>query len=292
MSRAKFAFCMLLIVMVVGCNGRKPDDAAQQAPAGTQPAASQPAPAQQTGQSETAAVQTPEKPADRPSTSPQQVKPQTAGKTNRPSSASAPQQQAPPPSPVYAPVVENKPVEPPPPPKPPEPKYAVIESGTGIPVRLQEALDSGVNKTGEKFNAILDKDIVVGGELVAARGCVLEGKLPAVTQSGRVEGVAAMSLQLVSITIGDKAYPMQTETLSFQAESTKKKDATKVGIAAGIGTVIGAIAGGGKGAAIGAAVGGGAGTATVLATRGKEVKFDPEHAFTFMLRSPVKVQLK
>ena len=56
------------------------------------------------------------------------------------------------------------------------------------------------------------------------------------------------------------------------------------------GAAIGAIAGGGKGAAIGAAVGGGAGGATVLATRGQEIKFPAEHRFSFSLRSEVKVQ--
>jgi outer membrane lipoprotein SlyB len=90
----------------------------------------------------------------------------------------------------------------------------------------------------------------------------------------------------------DQAYALQTDTLSFEAESTKKKDATKVGIGAGLGAVIGAIAGGGKGAAIGAAVGAGAGGATVVATRGKEVVLDAEHKLSFELRRDVSVKLQ
>jgi hypothetical protein len=175
---------------------------------------------------------------------------------------------------------------------PPKPKFATIAEGTKISVRLQDALDSSVNQSGDTFRTILDKDIVVDGQVVAPRGCILEGKLSNVKRSGRVEGRASMTLQLTSLAVGEQTYALQTDILSFEAESTKKKDATKVGIGAGIGAVIGAIAGGGKGAAIGAAVGGGAGGATVLATRGDEVKFEPEAAFSFALQNSVSVRLQ
>jgi hypothetical protein len=97
-----------------------------------------------------------------------------------------------------------------------------------------------------------------------------------------------MSLQLTSLLIGKEAYDLQTDIITKEAESTKKKDATKVGIGAGLGAAIGAIAGGGKGAAIGAAVGG----ATVVATRGKELHFDVEQKFVFVLRRDVNVKLR
>jgi hypothetical protein len=167
-----------------------------------------------------------------------------------------------------------------------------IPGGTTIQVRLQEALDSGVNLTGDTFSAMLDKDIEVNGIVAAPRGSVVEGKLSKVVRSGRVEGRASMSLQLTSLTVGNQTYDLQSEILVFEAESTKKQDATKVGLGAGVGAVIGAIAGGGKGAAIGAAVGAGAGGATVIATRGKEIKFDAEHRFNFALRNGVSVKLQ
>ena len=85
---------------------------------------------------------------------------------------------------------------------------------------------------------------------------------------------------------------MRSNTLSFEAERNTKGDAAKIGAGAGIGAVIGAIAGGGKGAAIGAAVGGAAGTGSVLASRGKEVKFPAEHQFTFELRNDISVRLR
>lgn len=173
-------------------------------------------------------------------------------------------------------------------------RLVTIPAGTVIPVRLQDSLDSSVNQDGDVFRAILDQDIVVDGNIVAPRGSVAEGKLSNVARSGRTKGRATMSLQLVSVQLGDgdPPYPFGTEVLAFEAESTKKEDATKVGIGAGIGAVIGAIAGGGKGAAIGAAAGAGAGGATVLATRGKEVKFEPEQEFNFKLIQDVSVRVE
>lgn len=187
---------------------------------------------------------------------------------------------------------EQRVTEPPLPPKPPEPRIFTIPSGTVLNVRLQDALDSGVNKAGDIFSADLDQDLVVDGRVVAPRGSLLRGKLSQVAQSGRLQGRASMSLQLIDLVVANQTYPIQTEILSFEAESTKKKDATKVGVGAGLGAVIGAIAGGGKGAAIGAAVGAGAGGATVAATRGKEVQFEKEHRLSFELSRDISIRLQ
>jgi hypothetical protein len=278
MSIAKYAFCGVLLLGFAGCTKKGQENAAQQPPAETQQTASQP--------QAQPAVPAPE--AAKPAATQQ---PATAGTTKK--AAKNEQKPAAVASPVEStPVAAAKPAEPAAPPKPPEPRFAAIAEGTKIEVRLQDALDSAVNKTGDTFSAILDKDIVVDGAVVAPRGSVLDGELLNVTRSGKVEGVASMSIQLTSLTVAKQTYPLKTEILKFQAESTKKKDATKVGIGAGIGAVIGAIAGGGKGAAIGAAVGGGAGGAAVVLTRGKEVKFEAEQALSFVLRNSISIKLQ
>ncbi len=155
---------------------------------------------------------------------------------------------------------------------------------------MLDPISSADNKTGDRFKATLDRDIEVDGKVVAPRGSVVTGKLIEVKQPGRVEGRAALSMALTNITIGNTTYEIKTNTLAFEAEKSTKEDATKIGIGAGIGAVIGAIAGGGKGAAIGAAVGGGAGTATVLATKGKDVKFPVEERFSFVLGNSLQIK--
>ncbi len=197
-----------------------------------------------------------------------------------------------PPAPKPAAPEPPAPEPPAPVPPAPEPQYATLTGGTVISVRLQDPLNSGVNQVGDTFRATVDQDLRIGADTVVFRGSVVEGTLTYVEKSGRVKGRAAMSIQLTSLKVGGQAYPIETEILSFEADATKKKDATKVGIGAGLGAVIGAIAGGGKGAAIGAAAGAGAGTATVLATRGDELDFEPEHLFDFTLSRDVVIRIQ
>lgn len=292
MRQVRIVFSFLLLLMLAGCS-QKQEQTQSEPPA--QPAAeqqppAQPAPPQQAetppGQAEStqaAPGRSPVRPAERSAsakTAPA-MNPRTGAVEPVPRSAATSNAMPPgtSPTPAAAPV-------------PPRPKIAVIPAGTKLTVRLVEPIDSAINKTGDTFQATLDNDLLVDGSLVAPRGSTVTGKLTQVLQSGRVQGLAQMSLALRDLRVGDAVYPIQSNVLSFQAESTKNKDAAKVGIGAGIGAAIGAIAGGGKGAAIGAAVGGGAGGATVLASRGKELKFPAEHQLTFSLRSEVNVTLR
>jgi len=173
-----------------------------------------------------------------------------------------------------------------------QPRFITIPSGTVLHVRLQEPLDSGVNRSGDTFHAILDQDLRINGSLVAPRGSIAQGKLSNVESSGRIEGRASMTLQLVNLIIERQSYPVQTEILSRQGESVGKKTATKVGIGAGLGAVIGAIAGGGKGAAIGGAAGAGAGGVTAAATNRKELRLEAEDQLNFVLSRDVDVKVQ
>ncbi len=273
MLRAKYAFLAILLIVFAGCAKTNQETTQQQQPPATeQPAAQQATPPPE-AQQQAAESQAPA-PESRKATSAQ--KPASSRSSQRTPPATA------------APSAESRPSAA----SVAAPRFATIPSGTSVHVRLQDALDTSVNQTGDTFSAIVDKDIQVDGVVVVPKGSVFEGKLSKVVRSGRVQGRAQMSMQLINLTIGNQKYPVQTDLLAFEAESTKKKDATKVGVGAGLGAVIGAIAGGGKGAAIGAAVGAGAGGATVVATRGKELRFEAEHQLTFALNNDVKVRLQ
>jgi hypothetical protein len=206
------------------------------------------------------------------------------------------------PAPVQAPASAPVAIAPPPPPPPvmeerkPEPRQpatVTIPAGTTIAVRLEQALASDRNYQGDQFRATLDQPIVVDQLVIAERGARVFGKVVEVDQSGRVKGLAQLSLELTSLTTADgQRLQIQTERFSKQANSTKKKDAAKIGAGAGIGAIIGAIAGGGKGAAIGAGAGGAAGGADVLLTRGDPAKLPVETRMSFRLRDAVTVTEK
>jgi len=174
---------------------------------------------------------------------------------------------------------------------PPPPTTAVLPAGTNIEIRLTEAVSSATARAGDTFGAVLDRDLVVDGHLLAKAGSDLVGKVKQATPSGKVKGRATMSIEVVSINTGGKTHNLPTVPLSFQAEGSGKKDATKIGIATGVGTLIGAIAGGKKGAAIGAVVGGGAGTGVVLSTKGDEVSFPSEQRISFEIAKEVELPI-
>lgn len=284
MSRALCPVLGLILIVTTAC-GTKDKQEAENLPAEMQTAQEVTAPAEvvapQPSQPVTQVPETPQPVAAVKST----PKPRAAAPpAPAPTPAPAPAIPAPAPEPVPEPVIA--------PPPPPEPQYASLTGGAVIPVRLLDTLNSGVNLTGDTFRAMVDQDLMVDGKTVVPSGSIVEGELTYVEKSGRVKGRAAMSMQLISLKIGREIYPIETEVLSFEAEATKKKDATKVGIGTGLGAVIGAIAGGGKGAAIGAAAGAGAGTATVLATRGDEVEFEAEHPFDFTLSQDLGIRIQ
>jgi len=184
------------------------------------------------------------------------------------------------------PAEPSKPAEPP---KPAAPKSVTVPAGTTLSVVLSSSLDSGKNKAGDTFTGNLSEPIVVGGKTVLDQGTKVEGKVVAAEGSGRVKGKANMSLTLTSVTVKGKDVSISTKTHAQEAESSKGRDAAVIAGGTGVGAAIGAIAGGGKGAAIGAAVGGGGGTGAVLATKGKEVKYDAESKLDFTLDQDVKV---
>jgi hypothetical protein len=137
----------------------------------------------------------------------------------------------------------------------------------------------------------LADDLDVGGRLLAPKGSIVIGKFSDVERARKIEGRARLALILTELQLRGESYGMETNTLTFEAEASTKDDVAKIGAGAGIGAAIGAIAGGGKGAAIGAVIGGGAGTATVMATRGKEVEFPAEHELTFKLERDIRLTI-
>ena len=174
---------------------------------------------------------------------------------------------------------------------PPQPATVIVPEGTVLEVRLSEPLSTKTNKNGDEVVALLDKDLVVDGKIVFPEGSKTYGTLLAVKASGRVEGLAEMTLTLTEIHLGQDIYQVGTSAITIQAEATKGDDAKLIGGAAGVGALVGGLIGGKKGAAVGAAVGGGAGTAKVLTSTGQEVEFEAEHKFSFNLSREVEVKL-
>jgi hypothetical protein len=176
---------------------------------------------------------------------------------------------------------------------PPEPavrqEVLQILTGTTLTVVMIDPVATDTSKPGDTFTASIGEPVIVNGKTALAKGTKVRGRVETVEEPGRVKGKAALSLVLTQVIGKDKTYNISTEPFSAEAESGTKKDALKVGGAAAIGAAIGAITGGGKGAAIGAGVGGGAGTAAVLATKGSQLRIEPETKVNFILKKNLDV---
>jgi len=223
-------------------------------------------------------------------TVPPDAAPAETAVTAPPPSSPAPATDAAPSRPT-APRSEPRPTPVAPAPAPPGPTSheVTVPTGTTMPLELLTAVNSETGTIGTEVRARLQEAIVLGGDTVIPNGATLTGTVTDVERSGRVQGRARLALRFTEVSFSGQRETLRTDPLTFEAEGTKKQDATKVGAGAGIGAVIGGILGGGKGAAKGAAIGGAAGGGAVLATRGKEVDLASGTALTATLAAPLRL---
>jgi len=166
-----------------------------------------------------------------------------------------------------------------------------LQAGATLPVRLGQSLSSEHNQVGDTFTATLDAPLSAGGFVIAERGARVEGHVIEAQKSGHVKGKATLALELDSLDTSDGQH-VAIKTEIFRKQGATMATGDQVGVvaaAAGIGAIIGAMAGGGKGAAIGAGAGGAAGTGGVVATRDKSVTLPTESKIAFRLSAPVTI---
>jgi len=167
-------------------------------------------------------------------------------------------------------------------------RTVTLPSGAPIAVRTIASLSTRTHKTGDPFEAILDQTLEIDGVVIAGRGAAVTGVVSNSDPGGRTKGVASITLNLKTVRAeSGELLSVTTRSFSKNARTTKKKDATKIGIASGVGAAIGAIAGGGKGAAIGAGVGAAGGTGLVVATHGDPAVVTGESLLRFPLAAPI-----
>jgi hypothetical protein len=167
-----------------------------------------------------------------------------------------------------------------------ESKPVVVPVGTVLTVNLGEAVGSKISEPGQTFSATLAQAVTVGGETVIAKGATASGTVVDAKPLGRFKGGALLQLKLNSVA----DLPVETSSVVRTQTGKGKRTATMVGGGAGLGAIIGGLAGGGKGAAIGALAGAGAGTAGTAYTGNKEITLPAETAVSFKLEQPLEIK--
>jgi hypothetical protein len=173
----------------------------------------------------------------------------------------------------------------------PEPKAPmVIPAGTVITVRLGEAVGSKISQAGQTFTASVTDPVQVDGATVIPSGASASGVVVDAKPLGRFKGGASLRIKLTSINVNGADRQVESSSIARTATGKGKRTATMVGGGAGLGALIGGLAGGGKGAAIGALAGAGAGTAGTAYTGNKDIVLPAESALSFKLDQPLQLK--
>lgn len=175
---------------------------------------------------------------------------------------------------------------------PPPPVVVELPAGTSIRVRLDSDLGSKISQPGDSFSATVADDVLKGGDVIIAKGARAEGTVVDAKPLGKFKGGAALVIKLDRVRSKWGSYPVETSSIARAEKGKGKRSAAFIGGGAGLGAIIGGIAGGGKGAAIGALAGGGAGTAGSAFTGNKQIVLPAETLLTFKLDHSVHITEK
>src|SRR6185312_12403605 len=121
-----------------------------------------------------------------------------------------------------------------------------VPAGTRILVRMTDSIDSKQQKAGYRFTASLETNLQVEDVVVARRGTPVYGVLASAASSGRMSGSSELELELTDIAMNGMSYPLVTSAYEIKGSGEGSKTARKVVGGAGLGALIGGLAGGGK----------------------------------------------
>jgi BON domain len=165
----------------------------------------------------------------------------------------------------------------------------VVPSGSVLRVRINQGMNSKNTAPGTTFDGVVMGSVFAGNAIAIPRGATFQGTVVAAHSAGELSGKGELKLQLTSVTFGGKTYPVVTDFWWHQGvDKTGNTVGNTVGLA-GVGALIGAVAGGGVGAAVGAGVGGVAGLGVSSASGRGEASLPSEAIVTFHLTQPADV---
>jgi hypothetical protein len=158
----------------------------------------------------------------------------------------------------------------------------LVPVGTDLKIRINDTLSSKNSRIGDRFTAT----VVDPNRFDEA---TVHGHISSIQKSGKVKGRTSMNLAFDSIQLrdgrrgvlhgyvtrvyGDDAGKADNEG-GIESGSRTNQTIKRSGIGAGVGAIIGGIAGGGKGAAIGLIVGGAGGAGSLAVKGSKELKIE------------------
>jgi type IV secretion system protein VirB10 len=181
----------------------------------------------------------------------------------------------------------------------------VIPAGTKVPLVLRQAIWTKNAREGDSVYAQTNFPVVIDGVMAIPPGTYVQGKITRVQRPGRVKGKAEVQVNFTSMIFPngytvmlpgalDKAPDVDANIKgkegTVEGQGSKGKDVGTVASNAGTGAAIGGLATqSGKGAAIGGVGGLAVGLATVLLTRGPDIKMENGSALEMVLEREISL---
>jgi type IV secretion system protein VirB10 len=168
-------------------------------------------------------------------------------------------------------------------------QWLTVPAGTKVLLVLKNSVSSKNAKKGDGVYLESTFPVTQDGRVIIPAGTYVQGVIDEVRRPGRVKGRGQILMHFTTL-VYPNGYTVQLPSSAVEsadstdaqtvadkegtvrAEGTKGRDAATIATATGTGVGIGAAAGGLKGAGIGSGIGGAVGLATVLLTRGEEVR--------------------
>jgi hypothetical protein len=186
-------------------------------------------------------------------------------------------------------------------------KQVTVPAGTEVPLLLKSAIDTKNTRIGDGVYCQTAFPVVVDNVIVIPAGTYVKGEVVRSQRAGRIKGRAEVLFRFNTIIFSNgytvdmpgtihhdsgSANASVDEEGVIKADSQKGKDAKTIGTGAGVGAAGGGIITGTRAGALGGAgIGGLAGLATVLLTRGQDLRIEPGTSLKMLLERPLTVDV-
>lgn len=183
----------------------------------------------------------------------------------------------------------------------------VLAAGTKIPLVLKHAISTKSAREGDSVYAQTSFPVVVNGTVVVPAGTYVQGVITRTQRAGRVKGRSELLVHFTSMIFpsgytvmlpgavdnvpGSETSTMKDEEGTMRGEGGKGKDAGRIAGTTATGAALGGIAarGGGKGVAIGGGAGAAVGLATMLFSRGPDLRLESGSTVEMVLERPITI---
>jgi type IV secretion system protein VirB10 len=183
-----------------------------------------------------------------------------------------------------------------------------LAAGTRIAVVLKHAISTKSARENDPVYAETSFPVVSNGHIVIPAGTYVQGVIQRSQRPGRVKGRGELVIHFNTMIFStgytlllpgaidnvpgaEKTEMKDKQEGSIESQGTKGKDAGTIATTAGTGAALGAVvAGNAKGAGVGGLLGAGAGLASVLLTRGPDVRLESGTLVDMVLERPIIVE--